>query len=281
VPVSSTSSSDLENVKSSLRKLQGYLLKHRGGANFGAGVLGSAESETMKESLTDVLYILRSEVDLEANTELKAEVMKQVFSSTFDAAEVRTSNQMTLSSVSVVPSPIIEEKEPVPVSSTSSSDLENVQSSLRKLQGCLLKHRGGPNFGEGFLGSAESETMKESLTEVLSILRSEVGLEAAIVPGLAPISKLNIAIDNNSDNDYYAEDNVGSDPTPYQMIGSILSSINVSAETCRMELSSSRDNISSLLALRENLVGSVYSIDVVTGRSAVEKIENKAKTVNT
>jgi len=123
--------------------------------------------------------------------------------------------------------------------------------------------------------------MKESLTEVLSILRSEVGLEAAIVPGLAPISKLNIAIDNNSDNDYYAEDNVGSDPTPYQMIGSILSSINVSAETCRMELSSSRDNISSLLALRENLVGSVYSIDVVTGRSAVEKIENKAKTVNT
>merc|ERR1712238_468122 len=149
-----------------------------GGANFGAGVLGSAESETMKESLTEVLYILRSEVDLEANTELKADVMKQVFSSTFDAAEVRTSNQMTLSSVPVVPSPIIEEKEPVPVSSTSSSDLENVQSSLRKLQGYLLKHRGGPNFGERFLGSAESETMKESLTEVMSILRSEVDLEA-------------------------------------------------------------------------------------------------------
>merc|ERR1712238_95204 len=177
VPVSSTSSSDLENVQSSLRKLQGYLLKHRGGPNFGAGVLEPAESETMKESLTEVMSILRSEVDLEANTELKLEVMEQVSSSSSDAAEARTSNQMTLSTVPVVPSPIIEEKEPVLVSSTSSSDLENVKSSLRKLQVYLLKHRGGPNFGAGVLGPAESETMKESLTEVLSILRSEVDLE--------------------------------------------------------------------------------------------------------
>merc|ERR1719162_116989 len=104
--------------------------------------------------------------------------MEQVSSSTFDAAEAYPSNQMIPTTIPVVPSLIIEEKEPVPISSTSSSDPENVQSSLRKLQGYLLKHRGGPNFGAGVLEPAESETMKESLTEVMSILRSEVDLEA-------------------------------------------------------------------------------------------------------
>jgi len=237
--------------------------------------------------LTELLSILRSEVGLEAKTELKAEVMEQVSSSIFDDAEAHSSNEISSTTVPVVLSPVIEEKELVPVSSTSSSDPQNIQSSLRKLQGYLLKHRGGPSFGAGVLGPVEAEILKGLSTEVLSMLRSEVGLEAAIVPELAPNSQSNIATDNNTDDDYDAENNDRPDSTPYQMIDSILASVKTSAETCRIEFSSSSDDdnvaptttavMSNLLALRQNLVGAIGTIDTLTEQQFAVKIEDKVK----
>lgn len=131
--------------------------------------------------------------------------------------------------------------------------------------------------------------MKGLLTDVLSILRSEVELEAAIVPELAPISKSNIDTDNNADDDYNAEYNDRPDSSLYQMIDSILASVKTSAETCRIEFSSSSDDddvaptttavMSSLLTLRQNLVDAIGTIDTLTEQQYAVKIEGKVKMI--
>ena len=54
---------DEENVRRSIRTLQGLLLKHRGGPGFGAGRLRAPEAQRLEDTLQNVKSLLRAEVD--------------------------------------------------------------------------------------------------------------------------------------------------------------------------------------------------------------------------
>lgn len=55
-------SDDEENVRRSIRTLQGLLLKHRGGPGFGAGRLRAPDAQRLEDTLHNVKSILRAEV---------------------------------------------------------------------------------------------------------------------------------------------------------------------------------------------------------------------------
>lgn len=65
------------------------------------------------------------------------------------------------------------------VPAPSMEDSEESRRSIRTLMGLILKHRGGSGFGHGRLSEAEAKKLTENVSEVLALLRSEAGMEAA------------------------------------------------------------------------------------------------------
>jgi len=65
------------------------------------------------------------------------------------------------------------------VPAPSMEDSEESRRSIRTLMGLILKHRGGSGFGHGRLAEAEAKKLTENVNEVLALLRSEAGMEAA------------------------------------------------------------------------------------------------------
>lgn len=64
-----------------------------------------------------------------------------------------------------------------PVPAPSAEDSEETRKKIRTLMGFILKHRGGPGFGHGRLQGDEAGKMVESAQEVLSMLKTETGME--------------------------------------------------------------------------------------------------------
>lgn len=64
-----------------------------------------------------------------------------------------------------------------PVPAPSAEDSEETRRKIRTLMGLILKHRGGPGFGHGRLQGNEAEKLIESAKEVLTLLKTEAGIE--------------------------------------------------------------------------------------------------------
>jgi len=80
----------------------------------------------------------------------------------------------------VVPSPIVSE-------SRAARTVEESRQDIRKLQGLLLKHRGGSGFGSGLLRGEEVPTFQTTLQDVITCLRGEADSVSVQPPVVAPV----------------------------------------------------------------------------------------------
>jgi hypothetical protein len=77
-----------------------------------------------------------------------------------------------------------EDREVVPISAPSMQDSEEARKEIRKLMGLLLKHRGGSGFGHGRLKEAEFKMLEESTSKILSMLKTESGVNPVAPPSM-------------------------------------------------------------------------------------------------
>lgn len=141
---SSGSDADEDKARRDIRTLMGLILKHRGGKGFGSGVLKEMEANRLKDTLGEVMTVLKAEAD----TSLAAAA--------------------------------VEEEEPVAVntaatdpSSADGADEEQTRRDIRTMMGLILKHRGGKGFGSGVLKEPEATRLKGLLDNVVGILKDE------------------------------------------------------------------------------------------------------------
>ena len=72
----------------------------------------------------------------------------------------------------------VQEKSPLAAQSTTATtatDEETSRRSIRNLMGLILKHRGGPGFGNGILKGFDVERYEKTVNEVTELLRAECG----------------------------------------------------------------------------------------------------------
>lgn len=138
-PGTSTGSTDgdEDKAKRDIRTLMGLILKHRGGKGFGSGVLKEPEANRLKDTLGEVMAVLKTEAE----------------ASPTDAAPVATAAAAL---------------------SADGGDEEQSRRDIRALMGLILKHRGGPGFGSGVLKAHDATRLKGLLDDVVGILKEEV-----------------------------------------------------------------------------------------------------------
>jgi len=72
------------------------------------------------------------------------------------------------------PEPINNPTEVAKQSNAEPVDDETARRAIRTLMGLILKHRGGPGFGAGYLKGPETSRFENTLAEVSDMLRSEI-----------------------------------------------------------------------------------------------------------
>jgi len=80
------------------------------------------------------------------------------------------------------------ESDAIRMATPSTEDSDEIRSSLRTLQGLILKHRGGPGFGAGQLKAPEALKLEDTLAQVTSMLRKEAGIADEVTETTAPKS---------------------------------------------------------------------------------------------
>ena len=73
-----------------------------------------------------------------------------------------------------LPEPIQNPTEVTKQSGTEPVDDETARRTFRTLMGLILKHKGGPGFGSGYLKGPESKRFENTLAEVTDMLRGEI-----------------------------------------------------------------------------------------------------------
>jgi len=77
------------------------------------------------------------------------------------------------------PEPINNPTEVAKQSNAEPVDDETARRTVRTLMGLILKHRGGPGFGAGYLKGPETSRFENTLAEVSDMLRSEIATPTA------------------------------------------------------------------------------------------------------
>ena len=139
---SSDSGADEDKARRDIRTLMGLILKHRGGKGFGSGVLKEMEANRLKDTLGEVMTVLKAEAE---TSSVAAAPEEPVAAATAAAAP----------------------------SSADGEDEEQTRRDIRTMMGLILKHRGGKGFGSGVLKEPEATRLKGLLDNVVGILKEE------------------------------------------------------------------------------------------------------------
>ena len=153
-PGTSTGSTDgdEDKAKRDIRTLMGLLLKHRGGKGFGSGVLKEPEANRLKDTLGEVMAVLKTE------------------------AEAPPADAGAVATATAAPS-------------ADGGDEEQTRRDIRTLMGLILKHRGGPGFGSGVLKPHDATRLKGLLDDVVGILKEEVDAGGAGSSSASPTAE--------------------------------------------------------------------------------------------
>ena len=152
-PLTETTRNDDENQRRSLRTLMGLILKHRGGPGFGAGFLKGPDIVRFDSTLAEVTAMLKSECG-EAATPVVSNSIREAS----PVISTETDKNIILDNMQ----------------NDEVFDEESAIRSIRTLMGLILKHRGGPGFGAGFLKGPDINRFEQTLADVSATIRSEL-----------------------------------------------------------------------------------------------------------